>query len=162
MTVPTLLRLNRQEVRARIHRRERLAHPDYIQHLLPSDGKELPTEDWLLAQANVLIVAGFDPMTNLMNALIYYLCRSPDKLRILSAEIREAFQTCDEITPNALQAFKYLNAVIEEGLRIHTNAAFGLPRVSPGHMVDGHFVPKGASSTASIHSILNCASNVLS
>ncbi|KAJ4397736.1 hypothetical protein N0V93_001971 [Gnomoniopsis smithogilvyi] len=143
LTVPTLLRLNRQEVRARIDRRDRLAHPDYIQHLFPQNGKEMPTEDWLLAQANVLIVAGFDPMTNLMNAVVYNLCRSPDKLQALCDEIRQVFQTYDEITPSVLQSLKYLNAVIEEGLRIHSNAAFGLPRVSPGHMVDGYYVPKG-------------------
>lgn len=148
LTVPTLLRLNRKEVRARVERRERLPHPDYFQHLLPQKGESLPTEDWLLAQANVLIVAGFDPMTNLINATVYNLCRSPEKLRCLCTEIREGFNSYDQITPDALQGFKYLNAVIDEGLRIHTNAAFGLPRVSPGHTVDGNFIPKGASLTS--------------
>lgn len=145
LTVPTLLRLNRQEVRSRIASRQKLRHPDYIQHLLPqsADDKDLPTEEWLLAQANVLIVAGFDPITNLLSAVVYYLCRSPDKTQKLVKEIREAFSSYDEINADALQHLKYLQAVLDEGLRIHTNAAFGLPRLSPGAEVDGDYIPKG-------------------
>lgn len=146
MTVPTLLRINRQEVRARVGRRDGLRHTDYIRHLLPQKADDVtPTEDWLLAQANVLMVAGFDPMTNLLSCIIYYLCISPEKKGRLVDEIRQAFTTYDNISVGSLQSLKYLQAVIEEGLRIHTNAAFGLPRISPGATVDGHFVPKGVS-----------------
>lgn len=146
VTVPTLLRINRQEVRARIERRDKLTHPDYIQHLFPRKAdEEMPTEDWFLAQANVLIVAGFDPITNLLSATVYYLCMWPEKRKRLAAEIRGAFSSYDEITAEPLQSMRYLQAVIDEGLRIHTNAAFGLPRVSPGAVVDGHYVPKGVS-----------------
>ncbi|KAM5448232.1 hypothetical protein McanCB56680_001040 [Microsporum canis] len=146
LTVPTLLRLNRQEVRARIARRGNLSHPDYIQHLFPQKGEEkMPSEDWFLAQANVLIVAGFDPITNLLSATVYYLCMLPEKRNRLAAEIRKTFACYDEITAESLQSLQYLQAVINEGLRIHTNAAFGLPRVSPGAVVDGHYVPKGVT-----------------
>lgn len=146
LTVPTLLRLNREEVRARVDRRNNLRHPDYIQHLLPpaaDEKQELPDEEWLLAQANVLIVAGFDPITNLLSAVVYYLGKCPDKMKRLVQEIREAFSSYDDINPDALQKLNYLQAVLDEGLRIHTNAAFGLPRLSPGANVDGHFIPKG-------------------
>lgn len=146
LTVPTLLRLNRQEVKARIDRRKTLKHPDYIQHLIPDDDEKLPTEEWLLAQANVLIVAGFDPITNLLSSVIYYLCITPDKTQRLVDEIRQGFKSYDEITADSLQSFRYLQAVLEEGLRIHTNAAFGLPRLSPGATVDGHYIPKGVSN----------------
>ena len=61
LTVPTLLRLNRQEIRRRMSQRDEIKHPDYVEQLLPKDGKPDPTEDWILAQANVFIVAGFDP-----------------------------------------------------------------------------------------------------
>lgn len=103
----------------------------------------MPTEEWLLAQANVLIVAGFDPITNLLSAVVYYLCKSPVKTQRLAQEIREAFLSYDDINADALQNLKYLQAVLDEGLRIHTNAAFGLPRLSPGPDVDGHYIPKG-------------------
>ncbi|KXJ94939.1 cytochrome P450 [Microdochium bolleyi] len=149
-TLPTLLRMNRQEVRSRMARKDNLLHPDYMQHLVPeekSEGggpvEEMPTEDWLVAQANVLVLAGFDPLTNVMVAVMYYLCRSPDKLRRLTEEIRGAFTSYSDINVDALQSFKYLQAVLEECLRIHTNAAFGLPRLCPGATIDGYHVPEG-------------------
>jgi len=146
-SLPTLLRLNRQEVQARVARKDKLPHPDYFQYLLPTEKsiEQMPTEDWLLAQANVLMVAGFDPITNEMDAVVYYLCRYPDKLRRLAQEIRGGFKSYKDINPEALQTFQYLQAVLEEGLRIHTNAAFGTPRVSPGATVDGYYVPKGVT-----------------
>lgn len=163
MTMATCLRWNREEVRARIGRKDDLKHPDYMQFLFPRDkGKggeapePMPTEDWMLAQANVLLIAGFDPITNELVAVLYYLTRNPDKLGRLSDEIRSAFKSYGDINADALQTFKYLQAVIEEGLRIHTNAAFGLPRISPGATVDGHYVPEGvrAADPGSIMCIL--------
>ena len=133
LTVPTLLRLNRQEVRARVERRQNLRHPDYIQQQLPQstdEKQELPTEEWLLAQANVLIVAGFDPITNLLSAVVYYLCKSPVKTQRLAQEIQEAFSSYDDINADALQNLKYLQAELDEGLRIHMDA------VSPHHGQD--------------------------
>jgi cytochrome P450 len=47
-----------------------------------------------------------------------------------------------------LAKMRYINAVIEEGLRMFTPAPVALPRVSPkgGAMVCGRFVPEGVSS----------------
>lgn len=143
LTVPTLLRLNRQEIRRRMSQREEIKHPDYVEQLLSKDGKPDPTEDWILAQANVFIVAGFDPMTNLISSALYYLLADTDKYGHARKEIRDEFSGYGDITGERLQTMKYLQAVIDESLRIHTNAAFGLPRVSPGYEVDGHYVPPG-------------------
>lgn len=143
LTVPTLLRLNRQEIRRRMSQRDEIKHPDYVEQLLPKDGKPDPTEDWIIAQANVFIVAGFDPMTNLISSALYYLLTNKDQYGHAQKEIREEFAEYDDITGDRLQTMKYLQAVIDESLRLHTNAAFGLPRVSPGYEVDGNFVPPG-------------------
>ncbi|KAJ5420683.1 cytochrome P450 [Penicillium sp. CMV-2018d] len=145
LTVPTLLRLNRQEIRRRMSQREEIQHPDYVEQLLAKDGKPDPTEDWILAQANVFIVAGFDPMTNLISSALYYLLADTDKYSHARKEIRDEFSEYGDITGERLQTMKYLQAVIDESLRIHTNAAFGLPRVSPGYEVDGHYVPPGVT-----------------
>jgi cytochrome P450 len=146
LTVPTLLRMNREKVRERLSEHFNKQHNDYINFLLPSSSKQqLPTEDWLTAQANVLIVAGFDPMTNLFSSTFYYLLRTPRALARLNEEIRGQFVSYTDIKAHGLQSLRYLHAVIEEALRIHTNAAFGQPRKSPGAMVDGVFIPKGVS-----------------
>jgi cytochrome P450 len=39
----------------------------------------------------------------------------------------------------------YLQAVISEGLRVYQPGSQGFPRLSPGAMIDGHWVPKGVS-----------------
>jgi hypothetical protein len=52
-------------MKKRIGRTDELEHPDLFQYLLPQNPEDIPDEDWLLAHANVLIVAGFDPHANL-------------------------------------------------------------------------------------------------
>ncbi|KAJ6020768.1 cytochrome P450 [Penicillium herquei] len=150
LTVPTLLRLNRQEIRRRMSQRDEIKHPDYVEQLLPKDGKPDPTEDWILAQANVFIVAGFDPMTNLISSALYFLLTNKDKYGHAQKEIRAEFAEYNDITGDRLQTMKYLQAVIDESLRLHTNAAFGLPRVSPGYNVDGTFVPPGKKKKVTV------------
>ncbi|KAI0470522.1 cytochrome P450 [Xylariaceae sp. FL0804] len=144
-TAPALIRANLEEVRKRIARRDSLAHPDLIQHLFPKKDEPMPTESWLLSHANVLVIAGFDPMTISSTSIFYYLCRFPRAKERLIDEIRGEFKSYDDIKPAALQGCKYLNAVLYEDLRIHTNAAFGTPRVSPGAMVDGHYITAGVT-----------------
>lgn len=146
LTMPTLLRLNHQEVKARINRRHALDHPDYMQSLIPVQDEDLPTDDWIFAQADQMMAASFDPLTNVLTASVFYLGTNPEKMARTVTEIRNSFSEYGNITAKGLQNCKYLTAVIDECMRIHTNAAFGLPRVSPGAMVDGHYVPKGVSN----------------
>jgi cytochrome P450 len=144
--IPRLLRMNREEMRRRITQKDELSHPDLFQYLMPEDGKIEPDEEWLLSHANVLMVAGFDPHANLFSSIFYFLSKNRDKLQLAVEEIRKSFESYDEISSDALQNLKYLQAVIDESLRIHTNAAFGLPRVCPeGAVVDGCVVPPGVS-----------------
>jgi cytochrome P450 len=58
-------------------------------------------------------------------------------------EIRESFQNYDDIKGLPTEKLPYLKAVIEEQLRIFPAVPFGVPRYSPGEMVDGHYIPKG-------------------
>lgn len=146
VSVPRLLAMNRKEVQRRLSSRNELHHPDYFESLLPKNSPD-HSEEWLLAQANVLVVAGFDPSTNLLSSALYYLLAEPSTLQTLATEIREAFPYYGEINFDQLPRLKYLHAVIDESLRLHTNAGFGLPRVCPGAMIDGHLIPSGVGST---------------
>lgn len=143
LTMPTLLRLNHKEVKARINRRHALDHPDYMQSLIPEQDRDLPKDDWIFAQADQMMAASFDPLTNVLTASVFYLGTNPEKMARTVTEIRSSFDKYEDITAEGLQNCKYLTAVIDECMRVHTNAAFGLPRVSPGAMVDGHYVPRG-------------------
>jgi cytochrome P450 len=143
-TLSVALKYNREEVRRRVRDRKTLQHGDYFERLVPTDGL-VPSEEWLLATANVIISAGYDTMANHLAALLYFLCVNEEKYKRITEEIRGAFTDYSQITLEQLQTLPYLQAVIDETLRCHNNCSFGMPRVSPGATVDGTFVPKGVS-----------------
>lgn len=61
----------------------------------------------------------------------------------LQHEIRTTFSNYSDITGDAVAPLPYLNAVIEEALRLFPPVSIGPPRVSPGESVDGTYVPSG-------------------
>jgi len=63
----------------------------------------------------------------------------------MKTEVRQAYCSDGQIDGENVKRLVYMNAVIEEGLRIFPPAPFGLPRVCPGAEIDGHWVPKGVS-----------------
>ena len=143
--LPTLLKVNHQIIEGRVKNKDSIKHPDYFSLLVPSN-KEAPSADFLVAQANHLIVGGFDPDTNLFTSAVFFLLMNPCILEKFKEEIRGTFSSYAEIHNDSLQGLPWLHAIIEESLRLHTNGAFGLPRISPGATVDGHYIPKGVSS----------------
>lgn len=82
---------------------------------------------------------------------MYYLLKSPRVMEKLQAEIRGRYKAYDEIDSTSALQLTYLQAVINEALRIHPSGAQGFPRISPGARIDGYWVPKGASSIAIFH-----------
>jgi cytochrome P450 len=131
-------------VQARVARQDTITREDFFARLL-ADKSVTKSEEWLIAQANVLVIAGSDTTATALATLVYYLAAHQDKLWHLQQEIRNAFDEVSLTNSDSLQGLPYLNAVIEEGLRICPPTSFGLPRISPGAMVDGHVVPVGVS-----------------
>lgn len=147
--VPWLLAESKRIVKERVERRHKLEHQDLLTPLV-SDDKPLPNIDWLVAQANHLILGGVDPGANVWTAAVLFLLQNPEKLKKLQDEIRGTFSSYDSIEDEELTHLPWLTAVIEESMRVHSNAAFGMPRYSPGAYVDGHYIPKGVSRAAKL------------
>ena len=107
----------------------------------------------------MMVVAGSETTATTLSGVTYYLGRTPHAYAKLSEEVRSAFQSYEAINGRSTESLPYLKAVIEEGLRIFPPVPIGLPRVSPGEFVDGHFVPQGTivfvSSWAATHSEAN-------
>ncbi|KAI0399311.1 cytochrome P450 [Xylaria palmicola] len=101
----------------------------------------------LVSLAQAMVVAGADTVSHALTAVTYFLCANPACLKGLQDEIR-GLGHYDELTGTRLASAQYLNAVLEETLRVFPPVAFGLPRVSPGDHVDGHWVPAGATVSA--------------
>lgn len=88
-------------------------------------------------------IAGGETVATFLTATTYYLCKTPGALQKLKAEIRDRFQSYEEIDASAALQLPYLQAVINEGLRIFPPGSQGFPRTSPGAYVDGFWVPAG-------------------
>lgn len=140
--VDLFLKYSKDQVRRRVARQGSVTRTDFFANLL-SDKATNVSEDWLIAQANVLVIAGSDTTATALTTITYFLAKHPQQLERLQQEVRGAFSSADEMNDSKLQSLPYLAAVIEEGLRMFPPTAFGLPRISPGATVDGHFVPAG-------------------
>lgn len=144
--VPAIIAANRAEVQARIDRRGKTKHPDYVDFLIgpddppPSNKKE---REHLEQVAFQMFAAGYDPINIITYAGMFFLLQNPKVHAALTAEIRGAFSSYDEITHDVLIGLPYLQAFIHESLRKHLIAPTGMPRISPGATIDGNYVPKG-------------------
>ena len=108
----------------------------YVFSPTPSEGESLTCE--------IFRIAGSETTATSLCGMTYYLSRNPEAYNKLATEVRTAFKTFDEIDAKSTEALPYLQAAIWESLRVFPPVPIGMPRVSPGDMVDGQFVPKGA------------------
>ena len=92
----------------------------------------------------ILLLAGSENTATTMTGITNCLVQNPQELRKLTNEIRGTFKSASEITFSAVKDLPFLNAVVDEALRLCNPAASGLPRIVPhgGGMVCGHFVPE--------------------
>lgn len=95
--------------------------------------------------SSLLMTAGTETTATLLSGVTYFLCQNPDKMKKLTAEIRNTFKSPDEMTTVTLPQLKYLFYCLEEGLRIYPPVAVGLPRYVPagGAEIDGFDLPPG-------------------
>jgi len=117
----------------------RLAQPeakeDMLRRLLEArddDGKPMGPEE-LSAESFLLIIAGADTVANTSCAITYYVSRDQRVQAKLQAELDEALATVDDaVAPyDTVKDLPYLDAVINEGLRVHSTIGAGLPRIVP-------------------------------
>ncbi|OTB06073.1 hypothetical protein M426DRAFT_72423 [Hypoxylon sp. CI-4A] len=106
----------------------------------------------LVSLAQAMVIAGADTVTTAMTTALYFLVTRPECLARLQEEVRAL--EYDKLDGTGVGRFRYLGAVIEESMRCFPPISFGLPRVSPGEMVDGHFIPAGVRVSVA-HWIIN-------
>lgn len=99
-----------------------------------------------LMNSLILVGAGSETTATALSGFFFYVGTAPEAYRILTGEIRAAFETEEEITMKSAARLPYLQACIDEQLRVYPPAAETPPRVSPGVEIDGRFVPKGVST----------------
>lgn len=115
---------------------------------LPIGREELTTE------AFSFLIAGSDTTSISTCAIIYYLACTPDAQDKLHKELDEHLDS-DVATAEQVKKLSYLEACVNEGLRLHCTVGIGLHRVAadPGMMISGNYFPEGTVVSAPTYTI---------
>lgn len=102
------------------------------------------TPEEMQPNAALIVLAGGETTTTSLSGATYHLLKNPSVLTRVTQEVRATFSDPEAITFDAINSrCRYLQAVLEEALRLYPAVATGLPRMTPpqGIEIDGHWVP---------------------
>ncbi|TVY62847.1 Cytochrome P450 monooxygenase aclL [Lachnellula suecica] len=122
--------------------------PDLMSHIIKHNNeKEGMTLEEIQATFIFLTTAGSETTATALSGTLNYLAAYPDKMAILVKELRDTFARDELFTLDKLQTLPYLNAVLNEGLRLCPPVPIMLPRVVPdgGDTICGVWLPGGTS-----------------
>jgi hypothetical protein len=128
----------------------------------------LTMKEWELNMA-IVIFAGSETTATGLSAILRELLQNKGAMHRLTREIRDEFEVEGDISIASTGGLSYLNAVINEGLRLDPPVVTGVPREVPegGDTICGKFVPGGVSFLANMLSKANsntdlcCLSSIL-
>ncbi|KXS95248.1 hypothetical protein AC578_9456 [Pseudocercospora eumusae] len=137
----------RQRVAARVETGTKRDTEDFFSDIL---SKGQYTEEGLISQAFMLIIAGSETSASALSGATFYLSHYPQALKRLQEEVRGAFTSSDQIVGDSTAPAKlpFLHACIEEALRLFPPAPSHALRVSPGATIDGQYIPAGVCVTS--------------
>ncbi|KAI2636529.1 cytochrome P450 [Hypomontagnella submonticulosa] len=152
-------------VNDRIYHRKQLSdRGDFMDYFLRSRGQshEL-TDAELIANSDLLMVAGSETTATLLSGVTYWLLRTPHALKRATEEVRNAFDSEDSITFNGVRAkLPYMSACLEEALRLFPPVPLSLSRTvpkGPPVQIAGLTIPEktivGVHHLSAYHSELN-------
>ncbi len=121
---------------------------DVISHMITANESttgHYMSRDEMEINSMLLVVAGSESVTTTLVGAVHWLLRTPATLKALVQEVRAAYQNEEEITGSSLASLPYLNAVIQESLRLCPTIPDGMRRQIPegGASVAGQFLPGG-------------------
>lgn len=113
---------------------------DFVHKVIEAENG-LTTQE-LVSISSFLMVAGSETTATALAGLMSLLCRNPEAMASLNAEVRDAFASTDDITCDSVKNLTYLGAVIQEALRIFPPASYFPRRTLPGGCeIAGTWVP---------------------
>ncbi|KAI0242289.1 hypothetical protein L0F63_002563 [Massospora cicadina] len=129
-------------------RRRGLPKKDILQAFLNArdeEGKPICDED-VGAEMVIQLIAGTDTTSNALTWALKLLLDHPDEMKKVVAELDHAFPNPDTINASAVkEKCTYLDAVINESMRLLPIASGYIPRVVPegGAEFEGYYLPAG-------------------
>ncbi|KAF2008705.1 benzoate 4-monooxygenase cytochrome P450 [Aaosphaeria arxii CBS 175.79] len=110
---------------------------------ISEEGGKGITKAELLSSALGIVIAGCQLTTVALTSCTFFLLQNPRALERLLQEIRTTFTAEEDITIPSTQHLSYLDAVLNETIRIHHPSPISLPRMVPpeGRVIDSTFIP---------------------
>ncbi|KAJ0107909.1 hypothetical protein J7T55_007121 [Diaporthe amygdali] len=126
-------------------------HVPDVFHWILKDYKQTPNPSWqetedLVGDASLIVVAGSDTTAATLTCLFYNLTTHPEVYKTLQKEVDEFFAseaTSDNFETSSLGKLQYLQACIDESLRLFPPVMSGLQRQTPpqGVQIGERFIP---------------------
>ena len=109
--------------------------------------EKFPTT-FIAAQLSDVVIAGAETTGTALATAHHYVMRDRVVLERLRNEVRGRFSRLEDIKPETTADLPYVNAVLNEALRVLPPVPWPASRHVPlgGDTVDGYFIPGGVSS----------------
>ncbi|KAF7556158.1 hypothetical protein G7Z17_g1634 [Cylindrodendrum hubeiense] len=132
------------------------SHDDFFQALMHDKSGQDHNLDWgeIVAEVSIMMNAGSDTTAMAMVNVMYYLLKHPDILKKLREEVDAVVDADEVVTPyDKVKHLPYLQAVLNESLRISPPVVFSLPRKTPaeGYQISSEFIPGNTSVSISAY-----------
>ena len=140
---------------------------DVMSHLLegePFFDNKKEEDDLLTGEARLIITAGSDTTAASLTYIFYRLSEDPTRVQKLRTELNEnGIHHAAGIAVQDLQHLPYLNAVINETLRLHPPVPDGVFRDTGAHglQIGEHYIPGNVTILTPIYAIQRCKSSPL-
>lgn len=120
---------------------------DFLYYILAANQEKAMTPAEIHVNAFSLSIAGSESTATALCGAVYQILSHPDVYAKLTHEIRTMYKSEEEITLSSIYNLEYLDAVLNDTMRMYPPVAITLPRVVPagGETVDGSFVPAGTT-----------------
>uniref|UniRef100_A0A3B1JLK7 Thromboxane-A synthase n=1 Tax=Astyanax mexicanus TaxID=7994 RepID=A0A3B1JLK7_ASTMX len=106
--------------------------------------KRMMTEDEIVGQAFLFLLAGYETSSNTLAFACYLLAINPDCQEKLQREVDDFFTRHGSADYTNVQELKYLDMVVCEALRLYPPGFFARD-VEEDCVINGQFLPKGAT-----------------
>lgn len=117
-------------------------------YILRHNDKKGMTREEIIETSALLIVAGSETSATCLSGAIFYLLKNPPTLSRLVTEIRTSFPDGKEMSIQKLAKLPYLNAVLQEALRMYPPVPGILSRrmIPGGGVINGYYIPANVST----------------
>ena len=101
------------------------------------------THSEIVGSTTVMVSAGGETTAAAITGITYYMLKNREILKKAQEEVRSSFNSLSDITTKPVENLTYLNAIIEEGLRMYppNPASFARRTKKMVEVIDGYEIP---------------------